>query len=725
MNGRIDHNFSDRDNLFAHTTVDKGVQATYTNLLNPLFDALSAQPSYSGQLGEHHTFTPALSNQFLFSTIYYVAVFSNGNQAAAEKLVPFTLVFYDGDMGKNGSAGWVGGDDRAFPQGRNVTGYQFQDDMAWTKGKHSLSIGWTMRRDDITDYSPSEYTSSPEGVAYAASFQQGYVDKWVERFPNRTTQPVALYDMGWYAQDQWKALPNLTITYGLRMEHNSNPICRTNCFAHFSSDFAGVNTNTATSYNKMIASNLYQAMPSLQAIGWEPRLGFAYLPFGSGSKTTVRGGFGMFADAFPGVIADELLNNAPVNVSFTVRGPGSAGTGSKTLLVPGSTSTVAGAPASSRSIATSSDVAFSNGFAGGANISTLTAALAAQGVAFSAPSMVNPTAIIKNPTYEEWSLAIEQQVNRFDSFSIMYVGNRSYHEPVENNGMNVYNGGVAGFASLPTSAPNPNFGPVTQISSTAAGNFNGVVLSAQHRSRSLTLTINYQWSHALDEISNGGFSGFSNNLFTPTNPTNLRQSYGNADYDIRQYVSSSYVYSLPHFAGPKLLVDDWQFSGTFFHSTGLPFSVIDGGTAGSLNYNGSGFLLAKQTGSLKGINHCGGQAAAAANPTACAFASHFSTPTDFGQSARNQLFGPNYTDTDLTVTKGFHMPYWEAGQLRVGAQFFNLFNHVNFGQPLNDLAGGGVGTINSAVNPPTSILGSFLGGDAAPRLVQLTAKFEF
>lgn len=719
VNPRVDVNVSAKDHLFAHGTIDKGVQATYTSVLNPLFDALSPQPSYQGQLGETHTFSPSLSNQFLAAMIHYVAVFSNTTQAASEQIVPFSLIFADGAMDNNDSSAYPGGLNLVWPQGRNVTGYQFQDDLSWVKGTHTISLGWTMRRNDVTDFSPSEFTTSPEAYTTEASFQQGYVDLWFEQFPTRSTQPVALYAMGWYVQDQWRVRPNLTLTYGLRMEHNSDPLCRTNCFAHFYGDFSTVSTSTSTPYNQLIAAHLGVAMPDLQKIGWEPRIGFAYLPFGAGSHTTIRGGFGMFADAFPGVIADDLLNNAPGNVPFTLYGP--AYGGPNYLLVPGATSTVTGAPASAEAVASASNAAFQSGFSSSASFDDIASAVPT----FSAPNMTSPATKIDYPTYEEWSLVVEHQLDRFDSVSLMYVGNHSYHEPVVNNSVNVFNygGSAAGFPELSTTdAANDNFASVTDITSSGIGNYNGLTVQGQHRSRSLTLLVNYSWSHALDEISNGGFSPFTNNSISPHNPFNLRENYGNADYDTRQYLSASYVYTLPHTAGPKLLVDNWQVAGTVFHNTGLPFSVVDGTVASSLtNYGGP--MFAQQTGSINGINHCGGKAAATGTP--CAFAAEYTDPTNFGQSRRNQMYGPHYTDFDLSLTKGFGLPGWEGSKVRVGAQFYNLFNHPNFAQPLNDLSGGGLGTIEGTVNPPTSILGSFLGGDASPRLIQLTAKFDF
>lgn len=71
------------------------------------------------------------------------------------------------------------------------------------------------------------------------------------------------------------------------------------------------------------------------------------------------------------------------------------------------------------------------------------------------------------------------------------------------------------------------------------------------------------------------------------------------------------------------------------------------------------------------------------------------------------------------------IPGWERGQLQVGLQFFNVLNHPNFNLPSNSVTSPFFGTVQSTVNPPTSILGSFLGGDASPRLIQIKAQFVF
>ncbi|PYX50904.1 MAG: hypothetical protein DMG79_04640, partial [Acidobacteria bacterium] len=89
------------------------------------------------------------------------------------------------------------------------------------------------------------------------------------------------------------------------------------------------------------------------------------------------------------------------------------------------------------------------------------------------------------------------------------------------------------------------------------------------------------------------------------------------------------------------------------------------------------------------------------------------------------FYGPKYFDTDFTVMKNFKVPHWEAARFGVGAQFFNLFNHPNFDQPVADISNSNFGSIISTVNTPTSILGSFLGGDSSPRLIQFKGSLTF
>ena len=697
--GRVDFNLGSNDKLFIHAKVDKGVQATYTSLLNPVFDALSPQPEYEGQMQETHTFTPNLTNQMLVAAIYYRAIFDNTSEAAAVAKVPFSLIFVDGDLGANPAGAWPGGEDAFFPQGRNVTGYQFQDDLSWTKGNHTIKAGWAMRRDDVTDYSPNELTASPEAVITNNSFQQGYVDEWVENFPQRLTQPVALYTMGAYIQDQWKALPNLTLTMGMRFEHNSNPTCITNCYARLASNFGTAGDNGNVPFNQLLATGEHRAFQKFQHIGYEPRVGFSWQPMGVGSKTVIRGGFGIFADSFPAQIADDLLNNAPGNIPTTIFGP--AFGGGLAALGPL-------APNSAQSQAAAIAASFQQQFATGGTAATI-----------GAINVTSAASKISYPTYEEFSLALEQQLTRTTALSASYVGNHGYKEPVVDNGVNGY-----GFGGLPASPISPSFAGVSDVFSGASSNYNGVVVSAINRQRYVTLQFNYEYSHALDEISNGGFDGFGSNSSSPGNPFNLASNYGNADYDTRHYVSGSYVLTMPYFGGPHFLTDNFQLAGTVFHNNGYPLSVTDSSIT-LPNFGGP--IYDQQIAPLTSTT-CGGGSHNVYFGTPCGFVNSFApagATMTIAASRRNQIFGPHFTDADVDVTKGFSLPKYESAKLNVGVQFFNIFNHVNFAQPSGNVGSGTQGLISGTVNPPTSILGSFLGGDASPRLIQLKASFVF
>jgi hypothetical protein len=174
-------------------------------------------------------------------------------------------------------------------------------------------------------------------------------------------------------------------------------------------------------------------------------------------------------------------------------------------------------------------------------------------------------------------------------------------------------------------------------------------------------------------------------------------------------------------AGPKPLLSGWSLSGTFFYRTGLPYTVIDSADTALL---GSGFY----GGSLF-ANYLGGSQPACSSPNnSCLVATDLSPATGgFGTQRRNQFRGPGFFTTDLSILKSTTIRGRgeEGQQLVVGVNFFNVLNHPNFDQPVGDVSNPQFGNIIQTVSPPTSILGSGLGGDSSPRQIQLTAKFVF
>jgi hypothetical protein len=702
VTARLDQNIGQNDRLFAHFRTDHGLQATYTDPINPLFNAQSDQPQYEGQLQENHTFGTSMVNQFIMSGSWYSAIFSTANLGASTQVMPFRVGF-------SGNAFYsLGRDFNIWPQGRNVTQYGLVDDLSWQKGSHSLKFGVSFRRNDITDYSPGIGSVGYSFGESLDSFFNGLGDNYAQNFAVRPTQPVALYALGFYAQDEWAIRPNFKLTLSLRGDHNSNPVCQTNCFARFDNSFLAMDHSADVPYNQAIRTGLNQALANYTNVSWQPRIGFAWSPFGSARNTVIRGGLGLFTDAFPATIADSLLNNSPLNNPFQV---------GQAPLAP----TASGNQAA---LASQANTSFVQGFAAGQTL----AEIQASNPLFVVPSFTNATQRIIAPQYQEWNLQFQQGFGRATTFSVNYVGNHGVHEAVQNPGLNAF-----GFGTLPVDPIDPRFGTITEVSTVANSNYNGLTASLRHQFHSLQVQANYTWSHALDEVSNAGFLQYTFNtnisVLSPQDPFNLhRYNYGNADYDTRHYFSANYVWQIPRFWGPRAVFGDWEVSGTIFARSGLPFTVIDGDATSTLAANNYGGAL-NGIGAFVFANYLGGapsSCSSAAVTTPCLTNTMFSpAATGFGSQRRNQFYGPRYFDTDFTVMKNFQIPHWEAGKLGVGLQFFNLFNHPNFDQPVGDVANPQFGSIITTVSTPTSILGSFLGGDASPRLIQVKARLTF
>jgi len=731
--GRFDFNVTNNDKVFVRLQEDKGLQATYTDQINPIFNAVSNQPEYQGQVSWNRAFGAKAVNNMIVSDQYYSAIFTTANLAASLAAFPTTLIDNDGALTG------LGGEDVDWPAGRNVTGYQLVDDFSYSlTSNHTLKVGLYFHRNLVSDH---DYGSETSGLALPLSltnFYDGVSLLAAQVYPTALEQNIKLYQLGWYAQDEWRVKNNLKLTLALRADHNSIPSCATNCFARLAGNFDSISHDVNTPYNQTIQTGLGQAMPSFTTIAWQPRFGFTWSP--TALKNTVfRGGIGLFMDTFPGEIADDISENTPVFNSFPA-------------VIFGNTSPQQVANGSNIfTTAAVSNAALTNGFTSGQTLAQIQAYATAQGGVFATPEFNNVGAI-KAPEYWEWNFEVQKAIGSNTSIILNYVGNHGFHETAILNNVNAYcpvSSCPNGFIGLPATQPDQRFSTVQQIETAAVSNYNGLSLTAQHRfSHGLQMQVNYTYSHALDEVSNGGFNPFITgnvaigrvgSLANPINDNNLHEySYGNADYDTRQYVSANYVYELPK--GPTALLKGWQLSGTLFARSGLPYTVVNSGTSGilsSFGYGSAAFANFSGT-STPACNSpssvtSGPCLSSAAFPDIAAaqalggsqFVGQAQLNSGTENQQRNQFFGPRYFDTDMTIMKYTQIPRWETAKLGLGAQFFNLFNHPNFESPVNDINNGNFGSVLDTVNTPTSILGSFLGGDSSPRLIQLTLKLTF
>ncbi len=741
--GRMDWNLSNNDRMYARIQKDHGLQASYIDPISPLFNFFSDQPEYQGQYQWSHTFGSTMVNQFNAAGQWYTAAFNN-DQSASLGAFPTTMSFSSGVYGSLfGTA--LGGLNFIIPQGRNVTTYQFSDDLSKTIGNHTLKVGMKFHRADVTDLDNGENTSGFLTVFTLDAFFMGGFDpstptanpnisNYGQSFAQVAEFPVASYELAGYVADDWKIKSNLTLNFGFRLEHQSNPICTVDCFAAPTAAFTSLNHDSTIPYNQAIQTGRHQALYSLTPVNPEPRFGFAWSP-GKLRNTVIRGGFGLFYDAFPDGVVDNFAQNPPLYNTFTVGTAANPG-----QITPGT-------PGNLFTAAANSNAAFTAGFATGATLADLQAEVPG----FVPPSLASASAHTSTAQVQKWSLEIQHSFGANMSLTVGYAGNHAMNLPYFNNGLNAYAPpGV--FPPFPLAPADARFGTVTQINTSATSNYNGGFVSFEKRWGASQVQLNYTYSHALDYISNSGdpnvtfsnseFGAANTSIAYPEDPFHpFRYNYGPADYDVRHYFSANYVWQLPirralmgH--GWSKLVDGWQASGTVFLRSGLPFTLADGGTSGTLesfNY-GSGTAAAEIFGTQltkKGVYvNCG-----VPNTNSCLNTAAFATPppppdplygAGFGNVQRNSLRGPNYFDSDFTIMKFTSVPGWEKARVGIGAQFFNVFNHPNFQQPVGNVANTSqFGTIISTVSPATSIFGSGLGADSSPRLIQLKAQFEF
>jgi hypothetical protein len=751
---RIDYNINENDTTWYRFQADTGLQAAFTDPINPLFDALSPQPLYSFAAGYTRVFSQNLVNYFNPAFSWYESLFGPSN--FQKTLAAFPIVLQG--SGANAFT-TVGGLDNTWVQGRRASRLFINDNLAWSHGAHELRFGTNIRIFRLNDFDFGEGSVPTVTYANLAQYIYGAASTAMETFPTSANEPFNFLNLDLYAQDTWRVTKKLTWTFGIRDTFNSNPLNPHDQIARLRGSFAAISHDVNQPLNTAIQTNLGNVFSSTPLAILQPRTAIAWQ---FESQSVLRAGFGIFSDLLPGTVADTIGFNPPYVKTFqggllgTVGKAGSAGCDP----VFGCTAIAPGVPNSAVDATVAANQTFTSGFPQG----QLSCASAQANPATCLPPVAItavPDGELHAPYFMEWSFGLEHQLGTTGSVHAQYVGTRAVNQPYLTQ-VNGYQTVCAGcFAPFPyAQSTDPRFGAVTQFSTGANSHYDGLQLTAMKRiGHGLMGQINYAWSRCMDTVSNGGFLQFSAGGILSPLPGDLARDYGPCDYDIRNNLNAQYLYQLPAKIQNRILgyaLNGWQMSGTVFWHSGIPFSVLSTPysapcqlnpqqTCGIVNGSGPEFASVVpgvplyESNPIPGVTQAGtvqwlnpDAFVSTVDPSTGACLGGDSPKTcQFGNLGRNALRGPSFVWSDFYLTKWF--PLNESVKLRFDVQFFNLFNHPNFALPSMVLAGipgkpatqAGFGAITSTTSPPTGLLGVGLGGDSTPRMIAFQLRLEF
>jgi hypothetical protein len=733
---RIDYNINEKNTAWFRFQADTGVQAAYTDPINSVFDSVSPQPLYSFAAGYTQVFSQNLVNYFNPAFSWYESLF--GPVDFQKTLSAFPIVLQG--SGANAPFTKVGGLDNTWVQGRRASRFFINDNLAWSHGAHEFRFGTNTRIFRLNDYDFGQGSVPTVTYTTLPQYIYGVASTAATTFPTSANEPFNFLNLDLYAQDTWKVTTKLTWTFGVRDTLNSNPLNPHQHIARLTGSFNSISHDVNQPLDAAIQTGLGNVFSSTPLAILQPRTAIAWQ---FEPKTVLRAGFGVFSDILPGTVADVVGVNPPYVKTFQ---GGLLGTAGGTAIAPGVANSAVDATAAANQ-------AFTSGFAQG----QLSCASAQANLATCLPPVAMtaiPDGELHAPYFMEWSLGLEHQLGSTGSIHAQYVGTRAVNQPYLTQ-VNGYQSVCSGcFAPFPyAQSTDPRFGAVTQFSTGANSHYDGLQMSAMKRfGNGLMGQINYTWSRCMDTVSNGGFLQFSAGGILSPLPGDLARDYGPCDYDIRHNLNAQYVYQLPMKVRNRPLgyaLNSWQVSGTVFWHSGIPFSVLSTPYSANGNgiVNGSGPQFASvvpgvplydhnfipgvtQPGTVQWLNPAAFVSTVDPSTGAC-FGGDSPKNCQFGNLGRNALRGPNFTWSDFYLTKSF--PLAERVKMRFDVQFFNVFNHPNFGLPSMVLAGipgrpstqTGFGALTYTTSPPTGLLGVGLGGDSTPRMIAFQLRLEF
>ena len=713
---RVDHTINSKYQLMGHYLHDAMAKSFYPPLWGPANDyptvgTAMTNPSYTAVIKLTQTYSPTLLNE--------TAILYSGNKITLTPQAGFggsyklpsgwsaTSFFPVSDnagddlpeidlQGSPLNTTWT---ESYYPWKNGYEGFEYRDDLSWTKGRHQFKFGFSW----LHDYKNQQLQANTQGSAAfnSSAFSHDSYINFLLGDASSFTQLQYLADKHWvnnnygfYANDNWHINARLTFNLGFRFDGMPHAFERYDQFANFvASDYnysagyplnpdgtlnpADLSTFSGTGSQTFYLNGIREANVNGFPRGvvqndyntWEPRIGFAYNFRGDG-KTVLRGGFGVFYERVQG----NDVYNAALNPPFAYQ--------------PSAT-----------------NVYFSN-----PHTSALTGATTTQ----SFPSVLtNINYHYPSPGTEDYSLGIQRELAPSVVAVVQYVGSDGWDQN-DVRSINTlplsdltHRQGVAnGTLNANLYRIYPGFSQIQQEENETNFNYNslqaGIRLENKH---GLTTQLAYTWSHNI--------SIEANDLYQLSDPFNPRYDRGSDDtFDRRHIFNASYVYNLPFGQHGSMLARDtiggWTISGITAAESGVPLYITYTGS----DVVGLGCCFTNRPDLVSKVTY---------PKTVNAWFSKTSyadplapwaggTNQGFGTAGKDSAVGPGIFNWNLSLFKSIALREEATPRIELRFESFNTFNHTIFQNIDTGSHDGNFGAVT---------------GDYGPRTLELGGKFVF
>lgn len=751
---RVDQNFSAADTMFARYTVDNAVVNTFANPASSSVYFLAGDHTQANNrnqyitLSENHIFSPTVLNtaRLSFSRTHptSVGVVPNPGPAVIGNF-PMGNIGIGGGTSTNGTyVSLETGVPIPSEQLQNI--YTFSDDVNWTRGKHSFKFGTLINRWNEVVNSPGNSSNGQIIYPDFAGFLQDNPNLIEFKTLTSVSYRFTVFNtLGFYAQDDIRVTPRLTLNAGLRYEFLTTPRELNGIQSRVINDFTDPFT-----VGPIIKNNTLR--------DFSPRIGLAYDLFGNG-KTAIRAGFGKYYDI--GNIGPSLEQDVIGSPPFS-----------------GLTDITA---QSMPSIASYSPLQFP----------LIQPILNTTGAV--TPQFIDYNFLSSNML--QWNASVQQQLPWNMAVSVGYVGNRGIHIPTvrESNPIIPTSFGPCGdpasrcvdgqvpfwdMSSPAYHTVNPYCGTVLCGPGLYGPSTINVATVADSRYNGLQIVLGKKTSHGLDFQSSYTLSRVSDDTqgqenvrdcsasagLQGTYPLDQHVDWGPSCFNVTDYWAFNLTYHLPTLSGGNAFVqkaaNGWWVGSIVIVQTGFPFSPIT-----TFNRSNSGVLQGQNdyvnvnTPALLAAYPCGagnpckytpvpydpntvitGNINQWFNPAMFSMAPNClgpgltncsNTVGQLGNAGRDILTGPPFRNWDFSLVKDTKVGFLgEAGLIQFRAEFFDFLNHPNFALPNGIAFTGKPGDLTPFSETPRGPAGSITktvvpSGGTGARNIQLALRVEF